>query len=249
MSAQQPWIFLRGLMRDGRHWGKFPGQFATALHSDAVHLIDLPGNGTRHRQQSPVSVPATAAWLRDALRQQGLRPPYQVFAMSLGAMVTVAWADSHPQEIARAVLVNTSLKPVSPFHQRLQASAWPLLLRMALLRPSARSAEQAILRLTSRHHADDMQLLEQWTEWRKALPVARANALRQLMAAARFQAPLHVHCPLLLLNGAGDQLVSPECSAALARRWQCPLRVHPSAGHDLPLDDPQWVIAQVRGWS
>jgi hypothetical protein len=42
-----------------------------------------------------------------------------------------------------------------------------------------------------------------------------------------------------------DVLVSPQCSATLAHRWQVELRIHPDAGHDLPLDDPAWVIQQT----
>jgi len=54
--------------------------------------------------------------------------------------------------------------------------------------------------------------------------------------------------PTLLLASAGDQLVSLKCSQALAAAWQCPIQTHPWAGHDLPLDDPPWVIARVQAW-
>jgi hypothetical protein len=48
-----------------------------------------------------------------------------------------------------------------------------------------------------------------------------------------------------VLAGAGDRLVDPTCSRRLAAAWACPLAVHPWAGHDLPLDDAQWVLDQV----
>ena len=51
--------------------------------------------------------------------------------------------------------------------------------------------------------------------------------------------------PLLLLAGAGDRLVDPACSRRLARTWQVPLLEHAQAGHDLPLDDPDWVAHQA----
>lgn len=249
MNGPIPWVLLRGLMRDGRHWGTFPQALQAALPDTPIHLLDLPGNGLRHRERSPGSVTAMAEWVRQALRQQGLAPPYRVFAMSLGAMVTVAWAGAHPQELDTAVLANTSLRPVSPFYQRLKPAAWPLLLRLAASNPSAEDAERAILQLTSRHHTDDTALLRQWTAWRLSHPVSRGNALRQLAAAARFRAPARAPLQrLLLLNGAGDRLVDPRCSAALARQWQCALAVHPSAGHDLPLDDNAWVVRQLRDW-
>jgi pimeloyl-ACP methyl ester carboxylesterase len=78
-------------------------------------------------------------------------------------------------------------------------------------------------------------LLRQWTDWRRAHPVSRANALRQLLAAMRYRAPRRVPpVPLLLLSGAADGLVHPACSAAVARAWRLPMAVHPDAGHDLP---------------
>ena len=42
-----------------------------------------------------------------------------------------------------------------------------------------------------------------------------------------------------------DRLVSPRCSQRLAAAWKVPLALHPSAGHDLPLDDPDWLLAQL----
>lgn len=249
MSQPETWVLLRGLMRDARHWGDFPQQLGKALPEVRLCLPDFPGNGARHLETSLSSVPAMAEWLRAELRRQGIAPPYRVFALSLGAMVTVAWADIHPREIDRAVLVNTSLRPFSPIHHRLRPSAWPLLLRMALGQASPRVAEQTILRLTSQHHASSGALLAQWEQWHRARPVSRTNALRQLIAAARYHAPRQApRVPLLLLNGGGDQLVSPACSKALAAAWNCPLVQHPSAGHDLPLDDPAWVVAQLEAW-
>jgi pimeloyl-ACP methyl ester carboxylesterase len=52
--------------------------------------------------------------------------------------------------------------------------------------------------------------------------------------------------PLLLLASRGDALVDPRCSLAIAQRWACEIAMHPWAGHDLPLDDADWVVQQVR---
>lgn len=83
-----------------------------------------------------------------------------------------------------------------------------------------------------------------------SLAVAWAHAHPQeVVAAAVFRAP--VVKPLastLVLASEQDHLVSVECSRTLARHWQCALRLHPNAGHDLPLDDGPWVAAQVRDW-
>ena len=249
MSTPLPWVLLRGLMRDQRHWGAFPQQFSHLLDDAPICLLDLPGNGLLNQQTSPSSVPTMANWVRAELLRRKLAPPYRVLAMSLGAMVTVAWANAHPEELDAAVLINTSLRPISPFYHRLQPAAWPLLLRMALSRPDALTAEAGIHALTSQQRELTQTVLADWVRWRQSHPVSTANALRQLLAAARYRAPRTAPLSrLLLLNAAGDRLVNPHCSQTLARMWQCSIATHPNAGHDLPLDAPHWVGEQVRDW-
>jgi hypothetical protein len=51
-----------------------------------------------------------------------------------------------------------------------------------------------------------------------------------------------------LLAGQQDNLVNVKCSLALAKRWNCAIQVHPNAGHDLPLDDEEWVSSQINQW-
>lgn len=249
MSATAPpWVLLRGLTRERRHWGGFPARLQAAFPGAAVLAPDLPGNGARWRERSPRSVAALAEDLRATLSAEGHAPPYRLLALSLGAMVAVAWAERHPQELAGAVLLNTSLRPHSPFWQRLRPAAWPALLKIATGDAAAREA--AVLRLTARHPPDAAALLRDWVAWRRDCPVSRANALRQLGAAASWRAPQSAPAvPLLLLAGARDELVDPRCSQSLARAWGVPLAIHPDAGHDLPLDAGPWVVERVRDWA
>lgn len=243
------WVFLRGLTRESAHWGDFPARFESALSGTRVHLIDLPGNGVRFNERSPATVAGMVADGRTQLRRLGIQAPVNLLALSLGAMVATQWLHSAPQDIASAVLVNTSMRPFSPLHHRLQPHNLPTLLNLVFGRPSPEAAERLIWRMTSRQASADEGVLAQWVAARRQRPVQAANALRQLLAAARFQAPAPApQRPVLLLTSDGDRLVSSRCSEALARAWGCPLARHPDAGHDLPLDDPQWVIEQVRDW-
>jgi pimeloyl-ACP methyl ester carboxylesterase len=249
MSGPRHWVFLRGLMRDSRHWGSFPLSFQAAFPDDRIELLDLPGNGSRNSENSPATVEAMSEFCRRRLHEAGLSPPHHILAMSLGAMVTVDWMTRHPDEVRAAVLINTSLRPFSHIHQRLRPAAWLPLLRLLLGHPDDRTIEQTILELTSRHRDKTGQVVDEWVNWRRHNPVSRANALRQLIAAARFNASRRPPAmPVLILNGAQDGLVDPRCSQKLAKAWQCPIAIHPSAGHDLPLDDGDWVIAQVKSW-
>ncbi|MBR0567982.1 alpha/beta hydrolase [Azoarcus sp. L1K30] len=243
------WIFLRGLTREQRHWGHFIDTFRRTLPSADVVTLDLPGNGDLNRQISPTDVRQLARFAHERSAGIGLSPPYNLLAMSLGAMVAVSWADAYPQDIARCVLINTSMRPFSPFHHRLRPHTyWPLL-RLALTVRDPRRHASAILQLTSRHHANDPAIVDEWSRIHDDHPVSTRNAMRQLIAAARFHAPPRKPAAeMLLLAAAGDMLVNPACSAALAAAWDCPLRQHPTAGHDLPLDDGEWVATQVADW-
>lgn len=243
------WVLLRGLTRESRHWGEFPALLQRRLGSAQVVMLDLPGNGELNAQASPMRVGGMAEACRVALRERGLKPPYHLLAMSLGAMVALAWARQHPEELQGCVLINTSLRTFSPWYQRLRPRNYRAVLGMALSRDPAAN-ERSVLEITTRHPTvAPATLLAQWTRWRIENPVSRANALRQLWAAARFSTPRAApQVPLLALVSAADGLVDPRCSQRLAQAWGAELRCHPTAGHDLPLDDGAWVAHQVRAW-
>lgn len=249
------WVFLRGLMREQRHWGEFPGQFRAALPDAHIVTPDLPGNGGNWRMRSPLSVAGMVEACRADLRARGVPGPYRLLALSLGAMVAVQWRAAYPDEVARCVLLNTSMRPFSRFHQRLRWQNYPAIVRQLLL-GGVRRQEQLVLRLTSAVHAADRrdsELLQRWVDYQNEFPVSRLNALRQLLAAARFSAPLRPmpaagQAPLLVLASAQDGLVDPRCSQQLAHAWDAQFRMHPDAGHDLPLDAGPWVAAQVAQW-
>ena len=241
------WIFLRGLSRESGHWGAFIAQFQAAWPQANVIAVDLPGNGHLHLLRSPLQVPNMAAHCRAQLAQRGITTPYHLLTMSLGGMVGVSWAHTHPQEVASLVLINTSMRPFSPWQQRLRPANYGTLLKLIAGNTDADTWEREILRMTS--NVRDASVLPHWLHLRAKHPVSRTNVLRQLVAAARFRAPLAAPAaPTLVLASERDQLVNVACSKALAARWRVPLQVHPTAGHDLTLDDGVWVAAQVRDW-
>ena len=247
MSAT--WVLLRGLTRESRHWGDFPRQLGAALGGARVICLDLPGNGKLNGLDSPHRVEAMADWCHAELARIGVAPPCLVLAMSLGAMVAVAWARRHPRDIDAAVLISTSLRPFSPFFRRLRPANYLRLLRLFGATATDRDIEAAILDMTTRCVADPVAVIAQWLQWRRENPVSRCNALMQLVAAARYRAPARQPFKrLLLLAGARDVLVDTRCSLQLATRWDALVAVHPEAGHDLPLDDAAWVLARIKSW-
>lgn len=242
------WILLRGLTRESRHWGNFPDRMAAALGA-RVLCLDLPGNGRLNAEPSLPTIEAMADWCHAEIAAKAMPGPCGVLAMSLGAMVAVAWSERHPADIKRAALLSTSLRPFSPFYHRLRPANYPSVLRSLLLPMTPEALESSILRATSRREGDATATLGEWLRWRRENPVSRRNTAIQLRAAARYRAPACASLRhMLLLAGAGDRLVNPECSRRLARAWQIPMALHAWAGHDLALDDPDWVLEVLGGW-
>lgn len=243
------WIFLRGLTRETAHWGSFPDDFRRTLPAAQGISLDLPGNGRLHRVPSPLSIGVMVSYCRIELSLRKVKPPYFLLAMSLGAMVATEWSYRFPEEIGGCVLINTSFQAFSPLYRRLRPRNYLALARLALLTREAGAAERAILRLTSHEAKKRESVIPVWIEARVQRPVKAVNALRQLLAAVRYRARRAPPATaLLVLAGVQDRLVHFDCSRAIASSWNCSLALHPSAGHDIPLDDPEWVIEQVQRW-
>jgi len=244
---------LRGLARAAGHWGDFGHRLRQGL-SDAglaapVVTVDLPGNGSLHDQPSPLAVSDMVEACRQALRERGIAGPVHVVAISLGGMVAAEWALRHPQELKGVVLINTSMKPFSPFFQRLKPTNYASLLAMSVWRHAPRWRERRILALTTRLQTDPERVLDEWVTLQRQQPVRGRNVLRQLLAAARYRSSrARPQVPMLLLCSKGDDLVDWRCSQHISRSWGVPLLMHPTAGHDLPLDDGAWVVAAMLDW-
>lgn len=246
MSA---WILLRGLARESRHWGELPEQLrACGLEGEIVGL-DLPGSGRYVQARAPATIAATTGFLRARLAERGGAPPYCVVALSLGGMVAADWAQRFPDEIERLVLINTSMGRYGGLAERMRPRAWPLVGRAAWGWRDRRGAEAAIHALTCLRTDSRETDLDEWVGIYRSAPPTRANALRQLLAAARFDGPIEApRCPTLVLASRGDALVHRTCSAKLAAAWGATLIEHPWAGHDLAHDDPAWLADTIAAW-
>lgn len=247
------WVLLRGLSRESGHWGEFSQllreQILVQQAGAELILLDLPGNGVLHAQTSPLSVEAMVEVCRSELARRGITVPVHLLAMSLGAMVASDWMVRYPEEISAAVLINTSLRPFSPFYLRLRPLNYVKLLMLSVSHLTLRQREARVLRLTTRLQQRPDTVLDHWVALQRKHPVTVRNTVRQLLAALRYRASYTCPtAPMLLLCSQTDTLVDWRCSQAISRAWGAPLRMHMQAGHDLPLDDGPWVALAVGDW-
>lgn len=239
------WILLRGLTREQSHWGSFTHRLEDAFPGDQFHLVDLPGTGVHFKDRSPDRI----ADIREQVRRSidHIPAPYSLLALSMGGMVALDWAQHVTEgEIQNLVLINTSSGFSSPW-RRMRPGAWPRIIRL-LARRELFDREADILRLTCNQPVT-LETIKHWYRIQRQRPVGIRNACAQLKAASSYKPlPQRPLPDALLLASRGDRIVHWGCSQALEQRWQWTLKVHPSAGHDLPLDDPDWIIRQLKTW-
>lgn len=242
------WVLLRGLTREHRHWENFPQLLQSAFPNAKIITPDLPGSGNHHQQQCPVHIKDILECVRADITVSQLNKPIYIIGLSLGAMVGLEWLRQYPQECAGAVLINTSFKGLNPFYQRLRpVNYWRLLKSQMII--NIQSRENIVFDLTSNLDSNRASIINNWVRYARENPVSKSNALRQLIAAFLYKIPRQKpEPPILLLNSRGDHLVNPECSQRLAQHWDLPLQSHPSAGHDLTLDDGAWACEKIIAW-
>lgn len=197
--------------------------------------------GSRCHETSPASIAAIRQHVQ--LSSTFLQEPFLIVGLSLGGMVALDWASETPDAIAGVVAINSSCGWNPPW-QRLKTTRFLDVLKL-LNTPDIRKRESRIMALTSnRSHPET--LLQYWQSLQVEHPISRNNAIRQIVAASRYRPWIEKpSTPVIFLASEADRLVSYHCSETLAQRWQCPLQKHNWAGHDLPLDDPGWVIDQL----
>jgi pimeloyl-ACP methyl ester carboxylesterase len=247
MAKHEPtWILIRGLAHESGHWGEFPRTLENALGA-RVCPVDLPGTGEFRDVIGPASLNAIAAFVRHQIHAL-TRPPYHVLAISFGGMVALELMRAHPDEIAGAVLMNTSVARLSRVYNRLRWQAWAPFLRAFTL-PTPRERERVIADLVINDPDQRARALNDWIRLATERPVSYRTVLNQLWAATR-AGPLKPNVGRgLILSGLGDRLVDPSCSTALAGASGWPIKRHPWAGHDLAWDDAAWVIGRIRDWN
>lgn len=236
-------LMLRGLARGKHHWGEFTTRLQEAFPDKQVVAIDLAGNGDRFNETSPTTIHDAVEDIRQQLIAKNLQPPFDVLSLSLGGMITLQWLHEN-REIEKAVIMNPSHAQL-PLFQRMRPRAILTLLTAVLILP-ARIRERLIFGLNA-NQPPLPATIERWVKLSLNQPVSLANLINQIKTARTFTTHLNIDSSrALLLASTSDRLVNVKCSESIANSFNLNIIYHPTAGHEISLDDPDWVIEQCR---
>ena len=240
-------LLIRGLSRQQGHWGEFPAILRQAFKEQKITVNlafeDLPGFGTRYQQNSPSYIEKIAELLVPTLAKLNNETGQKIhlLGISMGGMVALELARRCPEFCESLVMINSSVKPVSRFYQRLQSRAYPAFLK-AFIHPSMRESERQILKISTEKYAQDARLLDYWLYLRENYPPSRKAALNQIVAASQYLAPIKKPlAQVCLIASKRDLIASHHCTQNLAKYWGIEYYLHPEAGHDIALDEPEWL--------
>lgn len=247
------WVLIRGLSRETRHWGDFLDILATKYPHSKIITLELPGIG----KNTNISCPASIEGIVEFLRPQFLNiknkyrdyksNQWSVIAISLGAMIALKWIEKYPEDFKKIVTINTSASNLSSLFQRMKIRV-VLKLILLFLKNDVKKRENDILKLTTNMTRVTEELIDKWVLYAREYPLSRTVFIKQIYAAARYKAPNKINLPCLIIVGEKDQIVDPHCSKKLAQHFGLPYLSHPIAGHDIPLDAPDWLANEIYQW-
>lgn len=246
------WILLRGLGRHLEHWGNFPEVLAEMFPRGRVFKLDMPGIGRERGVSSPRSIREITRYVREQwkLSEAGepVRGPLGIVGISMGGMVALEWGRLFPGDFSHTVVINSSAGNLAPIWQRLRPPVFPRMLRIFLSRDPL-ERERLILKISTQLAPEELERQAlHWASFDGLGPSRRIELINQIIAATRYTLKGAVPGRLLVLASRRDQMVSPECSYRLAARLGAPLFIHDHAGHDLPLEEPEWTSRTIAEW-
>lgn len=214
-------------------------------------FLDLPGFGTCQALPDPAGLPELADWLENAIRTIAEDVPFALLGNSLGGLFCQEMADRFAAQVQGMFLLAPVVFPDAS--QRTLPDREVAVSDVGLLeRIGPRNAQ-----LFS--EAAVLQTAEAWSAFSKwVLPgLQRANLRAMAKLSKRyFLDPLPVDrestvdIPVTVVCGKQDHITGYLDQQQLSRRYPLArLRVLETAGHNVHIEQPAQVAAEVRTWS
>jgi pimeloyl-ACP methyl ester carboxylesterase len=240
------WILLRGLARYSDHWRPFEKELSNQLPQTHIHHLNTLGNGPKCAANSPITIAAYTDDLRKDFKKLKLPKEEKkiLVAVSLGGMIALDWV-SRFKDFDHAIIINTSARDLGNPLKRFSPFALTSVGKILGKPGNLYSQEKAILELVTNHGVTE-ELVQWHVELQQKFPTSWSNFGRQMIAAAKFKSPDKLKVPATFIVSQKDKLVASSFSERMAEKYHTNLFVHPTAGHDLGIDDPSWLAKKLK---
>lgn len=243
-------FLLRGLVREKSHWDWFKKYIHDEFPSANIILLEIPGVGETCEQISPDNFIDMVKFMRNKhIKSINDSSENILIAMSLGGMIARVWLDQFDSDFKKLILINTSFKGITPLFERLRPLS---LLRFFKIfcTPEIEKREKQILEMVSNDEDARLKLLPGWIEIQNKRPVKRASFINQIKAALTSKVSIEVpkSVEILIIAGKGDKLCNYKSSIKLNKAWGGEIILHETAGHDIPIDEPVWLVQSIKKW-
>lgn len=241
-------IFLiLGISREKRNWNHPIQVLQSTLPDYEVIALDNPGVGQHHKIPVPLSIDGHIDFLKKSFDKLKGDENYFV-GWSLGGMIVAKWSHLYPKDMNGMALITSSSGSNSMPWQRIRPLILPSVIKATLF-SKGEKREQGLFDTTCKNESNRAALVKEWKVINDECPVTFMSILRQFIAASMFFShSFKKQHPVLVLGAPNDQLVNNKSSQALAKFWDAPYKEHPTAGHDIFNDDPEWVAEQLKAF-
>lgn len=242
------WVLIRGLGRESAHWGDFKDVLINKRSDDRVHYIDLPGTGVHYSTEAIFSTEDTIDFIQSEFSKiYNQNEQWGIISISLGGMISLKWIEMYPKQFSNVVIINSSAANLSFPFKRLNLKTLGIL-GHAIISKDSVTREKRLLRAISNNPSISEVAANFNANIFNERPMKIKTICSQIYIGLNFKAPRIKKHNMLFLNSLCDRLADPKCSERLAKFYNSKLATHPTAGHDIPLDDPDWVIDQISMW-
>jgi pimeloyl-ACP methyl ester carboxylesterase len=248
-----PMLLLHGTSSHAHIWDHFAAAFRHAFH---IVALDQRGFGDSEWPPDHTRGYLQTFWASDVkgvIDALGFAPVVLI-GLSTGGNNALHFTATHPEDIARLVIVEMG--------PEVQREGVDRVIRSIPAQEEFESAEAAIAYLTgsggradpvlARQHAlHSLRRIDDGRVGLKGDPALRRRDWRRpLRTAVENWAAVHaIACPTLLVRGGESRLLSAEIAERMAQEMQdCSLVTIAGAGHSVPLHRPLEFEAAVGDW-
>ncbi len=240
-------LLLRGLGRWSDHWLGFDRRLAEA--GFRVISLDNRGFGLSRDSILPKNI-AIQDLAEDVAAIASKEAPQGalIVGLSLGGMIALSLASTRPQLVRGLMIINSSVSGANL--KRISGRAISVL-ASALLGFKNSYVNLASVLLSSGSSPERRQELAlRWSEIDQNAKPDPWRIMRQLITAKQFNGLAElasVKCPVTVIRSEGDLFVDPANSDFIHRQIKgSSLISHPTAGHELAFEDPDWLFSAIK---